>query len=137
MVQAVRIFHVLLLRHFNCRRIRNGDARICWSRRDDGSGDEAVLCRFVPAVSIFTGTAKEGKIMNQLTEEVPKADVTGRLDPTVQSFLKSQARKGGPAINKLSVEEARAALVEIQGGYIAKLPVDIEERTILVGPRGN
>jgi acetyl esterase len=96
-----------------------------------------MLCWLIPAAGIFTGPPTEGKIMNQLTEELPQADVAGRLDPTVQFFLKSQARRGGPAINELSVEDARAALFQMQAGYIAKLPVDIEERTILVGPRGN
>jgi acetyl esterase len=96
-----------------------------------------MLCGFFPASDNITRLAEKGTIVNQLTEEIPKAKVTGRLDPTVQFFLKSQARKSGPATNELSVEDARAALLQTQSDYIAKVPVDIEERTILVGPRGN
>lgn len=75
--------------------------------------------------------------MNQLTEELPKADIAVKLDPAGQSFLKEQERKRREDINELSVESARAALAQIQSEYVVKLPVDIEERTILVGPRGN
>ncbi len=74
--------------------------------------------------------------MNQLAEELPKVEIA-KLDPAVQAFLKAQARNGGPGINEVSVEDARAGLLQMQSAYIAKLPVDIEERTILVGPRGN
>src|SRR2546423_9207281 len=59
------------------------------------------------------------------------------LDPAARTFLDSLARKGGPEINELSVEEARALLSELQSRQSGKLPVDIEDRTILVGPRGN
>jgi len=75
--------------------------------------------------------------VTQLIEPSPKAEIGTKLDPAVGSFLKAQARQGGPELNELSVEDARAALVQMQAAYIAKLPVDIEDRTILVGPRGN
>lgn len=59
------------------------------------------------------------------------------LDPVVQSFLDALDRKHVPEINELSVEEARAGLLDLQRSYFGKLPVDLEDRTILVGPRGN
>jgi len=60
-----------------------------------------------------------------------------KLDPAVQAFLERLARKGGQEISELSVEDARASLAQLQSGQSGKLPVDIEDRTILVGPRGN
>jgi acetyl esterase len=76
--------------------------------------------------------------MNQLIAQPPEAAVAApKLDPIVRSFLDALTRKGAPQINELSVEDARAALSTAQAGYIAKLPVDMEDRTILVGPRGN
>jgi acetyl esterase len=76
--------------------------------------------------------------MNQVIES-PSMPVTetGRLDLTVQAFLNGLDRKGGPPINELSVEDARALLTEAQSRPYGKIPVDIEDRTILVGPRGN
>jgi len=76
--------------------------------------------------------------MNQLIEPpftgpVPR---TG-LDPAAEAFLDSLARKGEPQINELSVEEARALLSDLQSRPIRKLAVDVEDRTVLVGPRGN
>jgi acetyl esterase len=77
--------------------------------------------------------------LNPDTENDPKAGAPPGpiLDRTAQSLLNSLALKGGPQIHELSIEDARAALSEAQSGYVAKLPVDIEDRTILVGPRGN
>src|SRR4051794_23799565 len=60
-----------------------------------------------------------------------------KLDPAVQAFLDRLARKGAQEISELSVEDARASLVQLQSSQSGKLPVDIEDRTILVGPRGN
>jgi len=95
-----------------------------------------MLRRFDRPFCHFISEAEKGALMNQLTEELPKVETT-KLDPAVQAFLKAEARKGGPRINEVSVEDARAGLLQMQAAYIAKLPVDIEERTILVGPRGN
>lgn len=58
-----------------------------------------------------------------------------QLDPAVRRFL--AGLKGLPCASEGSVEDARATLARIQGGRIPRLPVDIEERTVLVGPRGN
>ena len=78
-------------------------------------------------------------LLNPDTENDPKAGAPPGpiLDRTAQSLLHSLALKGGPQLHELSIEDARAALSEAQSGYVAKLPVDIEDRTILVGPRGN
>ncbi len=72
--------------------------------------------------------------MNQTIESPPDLS---RLDPSVRTFLKGLARQSEPDVSEMSVEEARAKLTRMQAGCIAKLPVDIEERTVLVGPRGN
>ena len=78
-------------------------------------------------------------VMNQATASpsTPAPMIGPLLDPAAQSFLDGLARKGAPEINELSVEDARAMLVESQSRQFGKLPVDIEDRTILVGPRGN
>ncbi len=129
-------FYAVLLRFSSRGRGHNGDAWICRSRRDSGIDDEGMRRRFDPPFWHFIGEAEKGALMNQLTEELPKVE-TAKLDPAVQALLKAEARKGGPGINEVSIEDARAGLLQMQAAYIAKLPVDIEERTILVGPRGN
>src|ERR1051326_14784 len=75
--------------------------------------------------------------MNQLIEQPPNTDLQARLDPNAELFLKAQARRGSPAADDLSVEEARGMLLQTQAGYLSKLRVDVEDRTILGGPRGN
>ena len=79
--------------------------------------------------------------MDQVIES-PESPFTGPvprtgLDPAARAFLESLAAKGGSEINELSVEEARALLSELQSRQSGRLPVDMEDRTILVGPRGN
>jgi len=73
--------------------------------------------------------------INQLNGEPSKAHVSPQLDLVVRRFL--AGLKGQPDVSEGSIEDARAALAGIQGGRISRLPVDIEERTVLVGPRGN
>ena len=46
------------------------------------------------------------------------------------------AEKGGTPIYKLPVQEARAALNSLQAGPVVKMPADIEDRIIPVGPKG-
>jgi acetyl esterase len=72
-----------------------------------------------------------------MNQTIPAPPDLSRLDPSVRVFLQRLARQGEPDVNEMSVEETRAGLTRMQEGYIAKLPVDIEERTVLVGPRGN
>jgi len=79
--------------------------------------------------------------MNQLTNTSPQEESTFQgerlLHPAARMFLERLGRSGELDISQSSVEDARAALSKTQGAAIAKLPVDIEDRTILVGPRGN
>lgn len=58
------------------------------------------------------------------------------LDPVAQAFLDRLAAEGGPPIYQLTPAEARAVLERLQAGEVAKMPAEIEERTIPVGPRG-
>jgi acetyl esterase len=58
------------------------------------------------------------------------------LEPTTQHFIDALAAKGGPAIYTLSPSDARNVLAGAQSGPIAKLPADIEAKTLPVGPTG-
>jgi acetyl esterase len=58
------------------------------------------------------------------------------LDPAAQQFLNAIAAAGGPPIHKLSIRDARAVLTKAQSGPVAKLPADIEDRAVPVGPKG-
>ena len=73
--------------------------------------------------------------MNQLEDQPSRKGVSPELDPAVRRFLAWVESQ--PDVSEGSVEDARAALVSIQAGRIARLPVDIDDRTVLVGPRGN
>lgn len=57
------------------------------------------------------------------------------IEATTKSFLESIHKQGGPQIHKLSVEDARGILSETQK-EMPQIPVDIEDRTIPVGPTG-
>lgn len=59
------------------------------------------------------------------------------LDPIVKTFLDTLAAKGGSPIYTLSPEQARKVLSDAQAGVVLKLPADIEDRIIPVGPTGN
>ena len=130
------VSYALLLR-FSCRGIgHNGDAGFCPVKQHNGPYHESVLYYVVPAFHYFTRAPEASAGMNQVIEQPPKTGLEARLDPGAGFFLKAQARRGWPA-GELSVEEAREMLLQTQGGYISKLRVDVEDRTILVGPRGN
>jgi acetyl esterase len=58
------------------------------------------------------------------------------VEPKTQAFLDSLAAAGGPPIQELSVEEARNEASRGQAGNVMKPPVDIEDRTIPGGPKG-
>ncbi|HVJ42860.1 MAG TPA: alpha/beta hydrolase [Dongiaceae bacterium] len=58
------------------------------------------------------------------------------LEPTTQHFIDALTAKGGPAIYTLSPADARDVLAGAQAGPIAKLPADVEARTLPVGPSG-
>ncbi len=58
------------------------------------------------------------------------------LYPAVQDFLSKLAAAGGPPLHELSPQEAREVLRDLQSGPVAKLPADIEDRDLPVGPSG-
>lgn len=58
------------------------------------------------------------------------------LYPAVQDFLSGLAAAGGPPLHELSPQEAREVLRGLQSGSIAKLPADLEDRDLPVGPNG-
>jgi acetyl esterase len=66
----------------------------------------------------------------------PPGAPTTLLDPDVATFAARLAAQGGPPLNTLSPNEARAVLTRVQSGNVALLPADVEERTIPGGPTG-
>lgn len=58
------------------------------------------------------------------------------LDPLVQKFLDTIAAKGGAPLYTLQPAQAREILNQLQAEPIEKLPADIEDRDIPVGPKG-
>ncbi len=59
------------------------------------------------------------------------------VEPGTQKFLDALAAAGGPPIYTLSPEAARKVLSGAQSGPVAKLPADIEEKVLPVGPTGS
>src|SRR5215207_9922434 len=58
------------------------------------------------------------------------------LEPAAQALADALAADGGPPLNTLSPEEARAVLDRAQSGDIAMAPAEVEEHTIPGGPDG-
>ncbi len=58
------------------------------------------------------------------------------LYPAVQSFLNGLAAQGGPPLYELSPQDAREVLRNVQACRVARLPVNIEDRLLPVGPQG-
>jgi acetyl esterase len=58
------------------------------------------------------------------------------LDPKTQAFVDSLAAQGGKPINELSYKDARQVLENAQAQPVAKLPADIEDKVLPVGPTG-
>jgi acetyl esterase len=58
------------------------------------------------------------------------------LYPVVQDFLNEVAAQGGPPLYELSPQDARAVLRSLQAVKVARLPADIEDRVLPVGPQG-
>ena len=58
------------------------------------------------------------------------------LYPAVQDFLNELAAQGGPPLYELSPQDAREVLRTLQAVRVAKLPADIEDRLLPVGPEG-
>ena len=59
------------------------------------------------------------------------------IDPTAQKFLDALAKAGGPPIYTMSPTAARGVLSSAQAAPVAKLPADIRDMTIPVGPTGS
>lgn len=59
------------------------------------------------------------------------------LEPTTRSFVKKINKQGGTPINELSPKDARKVLDDLQATTeVAKLPADIEDLNLPVGPGG-
>jgi acetyl esterase len=58
------------------------------------------------------------------------------LYPAVQDFLNELAAQGGPPLYELSPQDARQVLRALQSVKVARLPADIEDRVLPVGPQG-
>lgn len=58
------------------------------------------------------------------------------VELATQQFLNTINSSGGSPIYELSVEDARNVLTKVQDVNITKLPAEIEDYTIPVGPRG-
>ena len=59
------------------------------------------------------------------------------LEPTTQGFIDAVTAHGGAPIYTLSPADARNVLAGAQAGPVAKLPADIEDRVLPVGPTGH
>ena len=65
------------------------------------------------------------------------SELSNGVDPTVKSLLEELNSQGGPQLYELSVKDARDVLNDTQKMNIKKLPVDIDDQDIPVGPNGN
>lgn len=58
------------------------------------------------------------------------------LEPATRKFVENVNKQGGTPIYKLSPEDARKVLSDLQASEVAKLPADIEDLNIPAGPGG-
>jgi acetyl esterase len=58
------------------------------------------------------------------------------LEPRTQAFIEALAGQGGEPLYNLSYPAARRVLEDLQAAPVAKLPADIEEKALPVGPTG-
>jgi acetyl esterase len=58
------------------------------------------------------------------------------LEPHTQAFIDALAAQGGEPLYKLSYPAARKLLEDLQAAPVAKLPADVEEKVLPVGPTG-
>jgi acetyl esterase len=58
------------------------------------------------------------------------------LEPTTRAFLEKVNQQGGTPIYQLSPKDARKILSDLQAAQVAKLPADIDDLDIPVGPEG-
>jgi acetyl esterase len=57
------------------------------------------------------------------------------LEPHKLAFIEAVAAQGGEPLYKLSYPAARKVLEDLQAAPVAKLPADVEEKALPVGPR--
>jgi acetyl esterase len=58
------------------------------------------------------------------------------IEPGTRKFLETINALTGPALYEIPVADGRAAFTKLQAVPVTKLPVDIEDRTVPGGPRG-
>ncbi|AKB51484.1 Lipase [Methanosarcina barkeri str. Wiesmoor] len=58
------------------------------------------------------------------------------LEPATREFLEKVNKQGGTPIYQLSPKDARKVLSDLQAAHVAKLPADIDDLDIPVGPGG-
>lgn len=58
------------------------------------------------------------------------------LEPHTQAFIAALAAQGGEPLYNLSHPAARKVLEDLQAAPVAKLPADVEEKALPVGPTG-
>ena len=58
------------------------------------------------------------------------------LEATTQAFVDSLAAQGGKPLYELSYADARKVLENLQAMQVTKLPADIEDKVLPVGPTG-
>lgn len=63
-------------------------------------------------------------------------DFNKEIEPTTWRFIEALQKKGGKPLYELTPEEARQVLLSVQDVNVKKLPVDVEDKIIPVGPNG-
>ena len=58
------------------------------------------------------------------------------LEPATRAFVENINKQGGTPIYELSPKDARQVLSDLQAAEVTKLPADLEDLTIPVGPEG-
>ncbi len=58
------------------------------------------------------------------------------LEPKTQAFVDALAAQGGKPLYELSYADARKVLENLQAMQVTKLPADIEDKVLPVGPTG-
>jgi acetyl esterase len=58
------------------------------------------------------------------------------LEPKTQAFVDALNAQGGKPLYQLSYQDARKVLEDLQAIAVKKLPADVEEKTLAVGPTG-
>jgi acetyl esterase len=64
------------------------------------------------------------------------ASLSMGIEPVTRAFVESLNAQKGPALYEIPVADGRAAFTRLQAVPVTKLPADIEDRTLPVGPKG-